>query len=63
MIEEIIKKLKYFIKIDKLTKELEFKAPKTQKSRKLTKYGVLQRLGPFAMKRYDIYKLIFGFQC
>jgi hypothetical protein len=31
MTKEIIKKLKYFIEIDKLTKELEFKAPRTQK--------------------------------
>jgi hypothetical protein len=39
MTKEIIKKLKYFIEIGKLTKELEFKATKTQKSQKLTKYS------------------------
>jgi hypothetical protein len=32
MTKEINKKLNYFIKIKILTKELEFKAPKTQKT-------------------------------
>ena len=37
MIKEIIRKLKFFIKIDKLTKESEFPTPKTQKNTKMTK--------------------------
>ena len=39
MIKEIIRKLNFFIKIDKLTKESEFPAPKTQKNMKMTKNG------------------------
>jgi hypothetical protein len=36
MTKEINKKLNYFIKIKTLTKELEFKAPKTHKTPNLT---------------------------
>ena len=32
-------KINFFIKIDKLTKELELPAPKTQKNTKMTKNG------------------------
>jgi hypothetical protein len=39
MTKGIIKKLIKFIKIKVLTKELEFRAPKTQKNTKMTKNG------------------------
>ena len=39
MTKEINKKLNYFIKIKTLTKELEFKAPKTKKNSKTSKNG------------------------
>ena len=39
MTKEINKKLNYFIKINKLTKELEFNAPKTKKNPKTSKNG------------------------
>jgi hypothetical protein len=39
MIKQINTKLNYFIKIKTLTEELEFKAPKTQKTPNLTKHG------------------------
>ena len=39
MIKEIIRKLNFFIKINKLTKELEFNAPKTKKNPKTSKNG------------------------
>ena len=38
MTKEINKRLNYFIKIIILAKELEFKAPKTWKTPKLTKH-------------------------
>jgi hypothetical protein len=39
MTKEINNKLNYFIKIKILTKELEFKAPKTNKNSKRAKNG------------------------
>jgi hypothetical protein len=39
MTKEITRKLNSFIKIKKLTKELEFQAPKTKKNSKTTKNG------------------------
>ena len=41
MTKEINKKLNYFIKINKLTKELEFNAPKIKKNPKTFKNGAL----------------------
>ena len=41
MIKEIIRKLNFFIKINKLTKELEFNAPKIKKNSKTTKNNAL----------------------
>jgi hypothetical protein len=41
MTKEITRKLNSIIKINKLTKELEFQAPKTKKNMKTTKNGAL----------------------
>jgi hypothetical protein len=62
MTKEINKKLNYLIKIKTLTKELGFKAPKTQKTQNLTKHSSPFHLRAFTMKKYYIYKIILGFQ-
>ena len=61
MKKEIIRKLNFFIKIKKLTKELEFNAPKTKKNWKMSKNGAPNVSPPFTKERGDIYKLILGF--
>jgi hypothetical protein len=60
MTKEINKKINYFIKIKTLTKELEFKAPKTKKNSKMTKNGA-PGISVRLQTKYDIYKLILGF--
>ena len=63
MIKEIIRKLNFFIKINKLTKELEFNAPKTKKNPKTSKNGAPGVSPSFTKEMGDIYKLILEFQC
>ena len=60
MTKEINKRQNYFIKIKILTKELEFKALKTQKKTKRPRMAPSAHLRPFTMIIYDIYKLILG---
>ena len=62
MIKEIIRKLNFFIKINKPTKELEFNAPKPRKTRKRPRTAPPARLRPFTKEMGDIYKLFLGFQ-
>ena len=64
MIKQIIRKLNFFIKINKLTKELKFNAPKTKKNPKMSKNGAPGMSPPvFTKGMSDIYKLILRFQC
>jgi hypothetical protein len=65
MTKEITRKLNSIIKINKLTKELEFQAPKTKKNVKTTKNGAPSASPPpppVSLRKNGIYNPKLGFE-